>query len=315
MPCGTHTVSHKNHMPNNITPPTIVQKMFRWIGMQHWLRLGIRYRILRLMKKTGQKFIVPFGRYTYSGSLDNYIDWHVFFYGAYEQPELDLLSSLIDTSSVVFDVGANSGNHTLFFAERAARVYSFEPFPSMVERLRTQMGQNAITTVTIMPFGLGAARTERTFFAPSAHNQGMGSFTGQYAPTDATTMTLPIQRGDDVARELDLARLDLVKIDVEGLESEVLAGLQDTVARLRPILFVEFSMAHGMQRTLAEIQAYLPPQYRAYASRGHRATWLFFNKRGCSLTPLETGLLAGNILFVPEESEERIAAYREPRRH
>lgn len=293
----------------------MVQRFFRWIGMQHWLRIGIRYRILCLMKRTNQTFTVPFGRYRYAGTLDNYIDWHVFFYGAYEQPELDLLSSLIDTSSVVFDVGANSGNHTLFFAERVARIYAFEPLPSMAERLRKQVGQNAITTATVMPFGLGAVRAERTFFPPGAHNQGMGSFTGQYAPADATTMTLPIRRGDDVARELNLMRLDLVKVDVEGLESEVLAGLKETVAHLRPTLFVEFSMAHGMQRTLAEIQAYLPPRYRAYASRGYRTTWFFFNKRGCSLAPLEKGLLAGNILFVPEEREERITAYRKPRRH
>jgi FkbM family methyltransferase len=255
------------------------------------------------MPRVDQAFTVPFGKYTYTGNLNNYIDWHVFYYGAYEQPELDMLGTLLHTDAVVFDVGANVGNHTLFFAQHAKHVYAFEPFPALATRLKNQLAHNAITHVTLMPYGLGAQNEERTFFAPQAHNQGMGSFTGQYASAHTEKSSLPLRNGDSVVRELNLPHLDLVKIDVEGMELEVLKGLQETIAKLRPILFVEFSAAQVSDTQ--DVRSILPDGYAWYTVRGYRSVYVFFNERGCRLQEAQH-VTPGNMLFIPNESLSRL---------
>src|SRR5688572_8430491 len=95
-------------------------RIARWIGHQHYVPRG-RDRIIRLFAKPGVPvpFSADFFGMTYKGSLDDYIDWSVYVYGAYSRNELDLLARLAgelrgDRPLTFYDVGANVGQHTLF---------------------------------------------------------------------------------------------------------------------------------------------------------------------------------------------------------
>lgn len=229
--------------------PPLRYRLQRLFGRQHWIRRG-RDRVLRLVcnpdAAPAVSFAVPFFGATYVGRLDNFIDWSVFHYGAYARHELLLLGDVADalrratgTPPVFFDVGANVGNHTLCLAARGSPAYAFEPFGPVRERLLEKARLNPGLPIRVFDFGLGDRDAVLSFTPPSGANFGTGSFgSGDAAKA---TLALPIRRGDDVVAEHGLPPVSILKIDVEGLEAEVLAGLRGTLERDRPVILFELS--------------------------------------------------------------------------
>jgi len=106
------------------------------IGRMHWLR-G-RDRILRAFSNPDRQqpvlFETDFFGLPYSGYMDNFIDWTVFYYGAFSVNELQLLAALAAGLRArgkpvnFYDVGANVGHHSLFMSRHAEHIFAFEPF-------------------------------------------------------------------------------------------------------------------------------------------------------------------------------------------
>lgn len=187
-----------------------------------------------------------FGR-RYPGNLDHYIDWTVFAYGAYSHAELSLLDHLAKAlrkrrgEIAFFDIGANAGHHTLFMADRADQIFSFEPLPRLQKLIAEKIARNALANVRIMPVGLGREKGSFDYRPGVGANSGVGTFTAVDTVEFGTPIKLPIEIGDDIVGELGLVRLDLLKIDVEGFERFVLEGLAETLKRDRPPILMELS--------------------------------------------------------------------------
>ena len=103
------------------------REILRWIGHRHWLR-G-RDRILRAFEHPDHQqphaFTVDFFGRSYTGNMTNFIDWSVYYYGAFHLHELKLLGAVADALRArggpvnIFDVGANIGHHSLFLSGHA----------------------------------------------------------------------------------------------------------------------------------------------------------------------------------------------------
>ena len=161
-------------------------------------------------------------------------------WGRYERDELDLLMAalaphLVDGGGgVCLDIGANIGNHALFFADRFREVLAFEPNPRTFGLLQF----NAALRRNIACFNLGLSDAD-----------GPARMT---VPTDNIGMaTLHASGGlSGAAVDCELRRLDgldvlaqrrvaMVKIDVEGHEPAVLRGASALLARDRPVVVFE----------------------------------------------------------------------------
>jgi FkbM family methyltransferase len=137
--------------------------------------------------------------------------------------------------AVIMDIGANIGV-TAVIAHRAAasRLYiAVEPSPKAFACLTKTGAANAIEGFTPIQCALGAepgviGLRERDYLA--------GSFLDEDAPLLVSRSTVDIVVGD-----LGLDALDLIKIDVEGLEMDVLAGAAETLKRFTPTVVMEFS--------------------------------------------------------------------------
>lgn len=231
----------------------------RWLGHRRFIRFGIRDRLIRLFAApedmTGQEFDTGFHGFRYRGDLGSFVDWNVYFYGAYEQGILNLLARAADLAgpqAVFLDVGANVGQHSLFMSRHSARVHAFEPWPPARRRLESLMAANAVSSVRVHAFGLGDGDAELPFYAPAGPNLGTGSFQAginDNLPSDSLLM----RRGDAVVAELGLTRLDVIKIDTEGFEVRVLDGLRDSLARFQPVVVVELSLALRESRAIASL--------------------------------------------------------------
>jgi FkbM family methyltransferase len=153
----------------------------------------------------------------------------------FEARDLARLARHLPPHPRVLDVGANVGNHALFFATQcdAARVVVVEPNPLALAALVANVALNGLRDVISLDalgVGLGAASESGLFM--KRHDRNLGATRMVRGQGGA----LEVHPGDALFAD---ETFDLIKIDVEGMELEVLAGLQETVARCRPMLFVE----------------------------------------------------------------------------
>ena len=96
----------------------------------------------------------------------------------YEQEELELIAGLVPQGATIVDIGANIGNHTLFFAQmmRAARVIPFEPNPLAFEVLIAHVIANGIADkVDLRNLGLGLSDAPAEGFGMEARQRNLGA--------------------------------------------------------------------------------------------------------------------------------------------
>ncbi|MBI5169456.1 MAG: FkbM family methyltransferase [Candidatus Eisenbacteria bacterium] len=179
-------------------------------------------------------------RAAYMGSL-------IYWRGIHSFAEAAMVRRFLPGDGVFLDVGANQGELTLVAAHRAprGRVYAFEPVPEWFARLEENVALNAFTHVRAFRLALSDTEGEVEMFASAAghgdadYNEGLSSL--HRSETRSVSVgsfpTLPL---DAFAAREGLDRIDLIKIDVEGAEERVLAGGRETLARLRPVLVLEW---------------------------------------------------------------------------
>jgi FkbM family methyltransferase len=174
-----------------------------------------------------------------------------FLHGFYNQGFYDFVENgearVIDTvlaeckagPRLVFDVGANRGEWGKIVLARKpdAVVYCFEIVPATAALLRVALAGHP--TAHVCDFGLSSTAGETNIFwnRASDHTSGIAPW-HEASPfaSDIEVVTSRVDTGDAVMQRAGLARIDLLKIDVEGHEIEVLSGFRDTLASsaLRP---------------------------------------------------------------------------------
>jgi FkbM family methyltransferase len=252
----------------------------RIIGHCDWIPMGARLRLANIIHNAESSPSVPFeveffGR-LYPGNLNCFVDWHVYFFGAYEKPTLLFLRELMASRSehpIVLDVGANVGHHTLFFSKWAGHVHAFEPWGTVRQEIFRKIETNRLKNVSVHGVGLGDKRESLPYYAPLGANTGTGSFLSTHA-TDRNRPfgTLQLVNGDEYLRERKIVDVDLIKVDVEGWEMYVLWGLRDTLRRYRPIVFIEIS--DSTLRTLNGID-----DFRGRIPEGYEAMYVNISRR------------------------------------
>jgi FkbM family methyltransferase len=157
----------------------------------------------------------------------------------------DVLGQLLRPGQVVWDVGANVGFYTVIAAHAVGptgQVVAFEPLPSNVDALRHNLALNGFARVTVVPCAAAAASGDLTL---TLGDEPTWAHTG--GPADAPgAITVPALSLDDAAQRHALADPDLVKIDVEGAECDVIAGMRGIIARHPPVILCEM---HGKNAT------------------------------------------------------------------
>lgn len=142
-------------------------------------------------------------------------------------------------SSIALDIGANIGNHAIFFSRYFARVIAFEPNPTAAALLRTNLAANNIANVTVCEVGL-SDRSETLAFRESPANLGAGRFLSNASAGRPGEKLVAVACGDDVLTGLQQdAPISFIKLDVEGFEERVLRGLAKTLGQHQPLVLYE----------------------------------------------------------------------------
>lgn len=147
---------------------------------------------------------------------------------------LELLEYIPDNSAVILDIGANIGNHTLYWAGlcNAKTVYAFEPVKSTFEILSKNVELNKLEN-NVKLFNLALSDEKTAGCINGYHETNIGGVSVR----KATSGDLAFERLDNITIEDE--KIDLVKIDVEGHELFVLKGALATLEKYRPAVFIE----------------------------------------------------------------------------
>jgi FkbM family methyltransferase len=189
------------------------------------LRLFVKVLVWRLAGRSGQQdetlrlqgVTHVFGQ----GTGELLIPAEVYWNGGYDR----LADFVPQAGWIVFDVGANAGVYTVQQARRGAYVFAFEPNPDCCRRLRTSIRLNNLEgQVTATGCALGAVSGSAELRVPEGLTT-MGSLRPEWTPrAGGSQVEVEVQTLDQVVRSFAINRIDLLKIDVEGLELDVLHG-------------------------------------------------------------------------------------------
>lgn len=169
-------------------------------------------------------------------SVKAFFNWPKFSVTSYQM--VSCLAKQGILPKTVIDVGANVGQFTVATSKifGDVKVYSFEPIPACVERLKENV--SSINNIVVYPFALGESETEVKFYVNS-HSQSSSALT--LAPThhdafpdekEREEITVKVSTLDLVFSNIELQHPVLLKLDVQGYEAQVLLGGKATLKRV-----------------------------------------------------------------------------------
>jgi FkbM family methyltransferase len=166
---------------------------------------------------------------------DQYIGGALDKYGEFSEGEVHLFRQIVKPNWVVMDVGANHGTHTVALAQivgNGGRVFSFEPQRVLFQLVCANLALNSLSNVNAY---CGAVGRELGFLnVPRVDYTRPNNF-GALEMGGTGGESVPLVTVDS----LELPALHFAKIDAEGMEGDVVTGASDTIARCRPILYME----------------------------------------------------------------------------
>ena len=170
--------------------------------------------------------------YPLDGLQANIVENRCFF----EQDILNDLDKYIDNESVILDIGANIGNHTVYWAKKpnVHQIYSFEPVKRTYRKLLKNIEINNLED-KVKPFNIGLS--DQT---TNASIDRLYTFsTGATVLKKDDNGSFILKKLDDLVKECKIHRIDFIKIDTEGFEKSVLLGASDVLSTFSPIVFIE----------------------------------------------------------------------------
>lgn len=233
--------------------------------------------------------------------------------GVFERGELETVFSWLATrkdsfSGAAIDIGANIGNHSLYFSDFYESVYSFEPNPRtfQVLRINAQLANN----VKCFDFGI-SSESRSAHLNVYANNIGHANValeaTANTVPVKLVTLDAALDRG---------VKIKLLKIDVEGHEYDAILGSRAVIEENKPVilfeqLFAEFENGSSKVISLLKTMGYSRFASVKKATRKLRTENRFLKPLLSLLNALPIGksYLFGTSWIIQTESQFRAADY------
>lgn len=170
----------------------------------------------------------------------------------YEVELLEYAAACGPRGGVFIDVGANIGNHTVYFSKFLAdAVIAVEPSLKALRCLRRNISLNNITNCVVVECAAGETckegelvlpvrlKTKKNLGGSRIRTLSDGDLVREDVIVESRVLVRPL---DEIAREFESVAnrgISLIKIDVEGMEVSVLKGARDVLARHRPDICAE----------------------------------------------------------------------------
>lgn len=215
-----------------------------------------------------QLFSVPKNGFFYLDGIDDFIKNHLKKGETWEGNIQKLIHQYAKPGTTVLDVGAHIGTHTLTMAHavgNSGQVFAFEPQPKIFRELFLNMAVNNLKNVSFYWAGIGDREGIIELGPLNETNEG-GS--GLYGGTGQEVQLLTID-------SLNLTNVSLIKIDVEGMEEQVLAGARETILANRPVILIEIMGGHDFGQTSRDARHQILHTIDKIEELGYKVTQLW----------------------------------------
>ncbi|MEI7720139.1 MAG: FkbM family methyltransferase [bacterium] len=236
-------------------------------------------------------FTTTYGSITTRRDRDAKIVAHLTQHPSFFESDFAVMRAFVTKDDEVFDIGANIGCVTLSLARYARRVHAFEPIPATADLLEYNIAQNHLSNVVVNRMGLSDS--------PGQLHACFSEDAGQISlETSGEGESVPVSTLDAYAASI---RVGFIKLDVEGMEAQVLAGGQACITTSRPIIFFEAHTGNKQQHTSFKKFYQLLPAYsfffNLYETQDGR--YQLGKLPGLGILRFASGTL--NVLAVPNE--------------
>ena len=165
----------------------------------------------------------------------------------WEPHVLKVFDEYLNKDSVCIDAGAHIGYHTIYMSMICQRVYAFECNTRTYEKLRKNIETNKIKNIETYKYGLSDNNKKLFIDFFNEYNTGSSGLSDNpmgrppQAPIIKDRKSIRCMTIDD----LNLSKLDFIKIDVEGFERKVINGAMKTILKYKPVILMEVWEDHN----------------------------------------------------------------------
>ncbi len=232
-----------------------------------------------LLGRTDREIVVRDG-VRYDLDLSQGIDLAIYLGGMFERSTAFALRKLVKPSSLVLDVGANIGAHTLRLANLVGpdgRVLAFEPTDFAFRKLQRNLSLNPMLASRVQAYHSFLTDTDTASVPDKIYSSwpltGGSELHGKHLGSEMRTESAVARSLDSILGERADCNVQLVKLDVDGFECDVLRGATTMLREARPIFIMELAPYVLDERgtSLDELLSFfLPNGYAFFSERTER---------------------------------------------
>jgi FkbM family methyltransferase len=232
-----------------------------------------------MMGRTDRQIAVRDGL-TFDLDLAEGIDFSIYLGGMFERNTALALGRLVKPSSLVLDIGANIGTHTLRLARQVGpqgRVLAFEPTEFAFRKLRRNLDLNPALASRVDAFHCFLAESDDAAVPDAIYSSwplvGGTNLHAKHLGHEMLTEAARALSIDGILARYPGRGVQLVKLDVDGFECQVLRGATKLLREARPIFVMELAPYVLEERgaSLAELLSFFVPNgYSLFAEQDER---------------------------------------------
>jgi FkbM family methyltransferase len=219
-----------------------------------------------LCPRVGTRNFTLFG-YNVELDLSDHIQRNVYL-GTYEPHDSKLVSRYLSPGITFVDIGANFGYYSLMAAAAigdSGRVFGFEPNPELCDHLRGTIQKNEIMNITVEQAGVSDEAGWADLFLPIKRGNNTATM---IANAGGRPLRVPVVTLDEYLDRYKIARVDFLKIDVDGFEPRVIRGAQAAIRAKRiKAVFCDHNNVHQFAVRLRVLNRVYSSAHRVSSNR------------------------------------------------
>ena len=231
-----------------------IKKIIKKEGIINFLHRKYYTRIKPIKEKTIKTIYFKGNRIKiWVDPKNGYVDRCIYAFGGYEKDILKDVIKYLQKDSIVFDIGANIGQHSIVFSLFSSEVYAFEPNKNVFDQFLDSVKENKINNIHLENYGIGEVdETKELYINPD--NVGNSSvfpdIKFEHVPIKIKSLDLFVEK---------LKKVDFVKVDVEGFELDVILGNKNFFEKFRPKIWLEYNpeLYHNSKYNITQLNDFI----------------------------------------------------------
>lgn len=236
----------------------------------------MKYLIYRCMSKILNYQLDIFSKdmkFNFYLNPKEYISSQILCYGLHEKNLLEFIFSILPKKykrGICIDVGANIGNHSLFFSNYYDEIHAFEPVSSTFKALELNVLINGLfSKIKTYNIALSSINSRLRFFEDHSGDIGRSKIASQdeIKPKETIEYIIQTLKGDKYFS--GSININIIKIDAEGHETNVIKGLSKSISLNHPIILFEANAIDHDSNVMIELKKmgykyFYSPQIKYY---------------------------------------------------